>query len=250
MANEPSKSTGGVTQEKRKSTEPKNVYLVPFPKVVFLYPTFIVAIITGIVMSMHPDGGSRPDPTNHVIAGMSLFFLVVLAANLVVLGFDFPRATWLALLFFLVAAFFALWVLFTYYPQWAPNLTAILDTIRPVANPTFYFFFAGTLGLIYLGVMITVRFNYWEVRGNEVLHHRGMLSDLVRYPTERLKVEKEINDVFEYILLGAGDLILTPRDATRPIVLENVLGISKKEKLIARLLSTIDVNISTGDVHE
>ena len=71
------------------------------------------------------------------------------------------------------------------------------------------------------------------------------MSDLVRYPTERLKIEKEIGDVFEYMLLRSGNLILTPRDARRPIVLENVLGISGKEKKLAELLSTIDVKIDT-----
>jgi hypothetical protein len=53
--------------------------------------------------------------------------------------------------------------------------------------------------------------------------------------------------VFEYLLLRSGTLVLTPRDASRPIVLENVLGITKKEKELARLLSTIDVKIDTGD---
>lgn len=250
MANESSKPTGAATPEKRKSSEPRHIYLVPFPKVVFLYPTFIVAIIAGIVMSILPNGGSQPDPKDHVIAGMSLLFLLILAANLVVLAFDFPRATWLAALFFGVAAFFGLWLLYRAYPEWFPSLFGILETIRPVANPTFYFFYAGTVGLIFLAVMISVRFNYWEVKGNELLHHRGMLSDLVRYPTERLKVEKEIPDVFEYILLHSGTLVLTPRDANRPIVLENILGINSKEKVLAKMLSTIDVKIDDGSNDE
>ena len=162
------------------------------------------------------------------------------------LGFDFPRATWLALFFFCVSVALALSLLFTFYPGLVPSLHKILATIQPTANSTFYFIFAGTLGLIFLTLMVSVRFNYWEIRGNELLHHRGLLADLVRYPTERLRVEKEIADVFEFMLLRSGNLILFPRDVERPIVLENVLGINKKEEALSAQLSTIDVKIDNG----
>ena len=224
--------------DKKKKKELDNVYLVPFPKVVFLYPSFILAIAAGIVTIIYP-------PNSSIVVGMSLGFLMVLALNLVVLAFDFPRTTSLTLFFAVFAFVVSLWLLFTWKPEWAPALANILATIKPVANSTFYFIFAGILGLIFVAVLISVRFNYWEVRGNELLHHKGLMSDLVRYPTERLKIEKEIGDVFEYMLLRSGNLILTPRDARRPIVLENVLGISGKEKKLAELLSTIDVKIDT-----
>jgi hypothetical protein len=235
-----------VVAPKRK-TEPKNVYLVPFPKVVFLYPSFIAALVAGVITALHPQGGSDPSHDSPTIVCATLVFLLILSANLVILGFDFPRATWLALFFFCVAVVLALCLLFTFRPELFPSLSQILRTVQPVANPVFYFIFAGALGLIFVAVMIAVRFNYWEVRGNELLHHRGLLSDLVRYPTERLKVEKEIADVFEYLLLRSGNLVLFPRDAERPIVLENVLSINRKEKALAAQLSTIDVKIDNGD---
>ncbi len=229
----------------KRRSEPKQVFLVPFPKVVFLYPSFLAALAAGVFSIIHHQMGGDPEGPSAV--AVSLTFLLILSANLVVLGFDFPRATWLAVFFFCVSVALALGLLFTFYPGLVPSLENVLSTIQPVANSTFYFIFAGTLGLIFAAVMITVRFNYWEVRGNELLHHRGILADLVRYPTERLKVEKEIADVFEYLLLRSGNLILFPRDADRPIVLENVLGINKKEKALASQLSTIDVKIDNGD---
>jgi len=239
----------GVAQKltvKRKG-ESKSVFLVPFPKVVFLYPSFIAALVAGTITAIHPQGGADPSHDSPTIVFVSLAFLTILSANLVILGFDFPRATWLALFFFCVAVVLGVWLLFTFQPQLVPSLQAILGTVQPVANPVFYFIFAGALGLLFVAVMIAVRFNYWEVRSNELLHHCGLLSDLVRYPTERLKVEKEINDVFEYLLLRSGKLVLFPRDMDRPIVLENVLGINKKEKALAAQLSTIDVKIDSGE---
>ena len=230
----------------RKSKEPHNVYLVPFPKVVFLYPSFLMALVAGAVTLFNLDGG-KVNPENTASTMVGLAFLLILASNLVVLGFDFPRATWLTLFFFIVAIVLGLWLVFMQKPEWAGVFSDIVTAVKPVANPTFYFFFASVLGLIYIAVMISVRFNYWEVRGNELLHHRGILSDLVRYPTERLRIEKEIADVFEFMLLGSGNLVLTPRDSPRPIVLENVLMINKKEKALSSLLSTIDVKIDVGD---
>jgi hypothetical protein len=231
----------------KRRSEPKNVYLVPFPKVVFLYPSFLAALTAGVFLVVYRQFFAGDDTGGPVAAAVSLTFLLVLSANLVVLGFDFPRATWLAVFFFCVSLALGLVLLFTFYPGLVPSIDKILATVQPTANSTFYFIFAGTLGVIFLAVMVAVRFNYWEVRGNELLHHRGLLSDLVRYPTERLKVEKEIADVFEYLLLRSGNLVLFPRDTDRPIVLENVLSINKKEKALAAQLSTIDVKIDNGD---
>jgi hypothetical protein len=239
------KSQEASAKAKRKNAEMDRIILVSWPKVVFLYPSFLAAIVAGVVSAW--KDGSTVGPESTAVVAVSLFFLIVLASNLIILAFDFPRGTSLTVFFAAMSGVLVFWLLYTFYPGWFPSFVAVLESIKPVANPTFYFFYVSVLGLIYLGVFLTRPFDYWEVRGNELLHHRGILSDLVRYPTERLKVEKEISDVFEYILLRSGTLILTPRDAHRPIVLENVLSITKKEKELARLLSTIDVKIDSSD---
>ena len=84
------------------------------------------------------------------------------------------------------------------------------------------------MGLIFVGVAITVRFDYWEVRPNELLHHHGVLSDLERFSAPNLRIDKEINDIFEYMLLRSGRLILHPSQERRAIVLENVFFINQK----------------------
>jgi hypothetical protein len=97
----------------------------------------------------------------------------------------------------------------------------------------------------YVVVMISVRFDYWEVRPNELLHHHGLLSDLKRYAAPNLRVDKEINDVFEYLLLGSGRLILQPSSERRAIILENVPFISQKEKDITAMLGALQVQVRT-----
>ncbi|QDT54066.1 hypothetical protein Pan44_20930 [Caulifigura coniformis] len=211
------------------------VILVPLPKIVFLWPTLVVAILAGIYMSFkHEPGAEGP-----VIAAVA--FLSMLALNLIVLSFDFPRTTSLTVFFIIVAVFLGGALMVVYYPTVLPWLSTQLLKIRPVANATFYFVFSTMMALIYLGVAITVRFDYWEVRGNELLHHHGFLSDLERFPAPALKIDKEIKDVFEYILLGSGRLILHPSNEPRAIVLENIAWITRKEKAITNLLGTLQV---------
>lgn len=218
----------------------ERVILVPLPKIVFLWPTLVVSLLAGIYMCFkHPEGSEGP-----VIAAVA--FLSMLAMNLIVLSFDFPRTTSLTVFFVAVALFLGGALLVVYQPTLLPWVNAQLLKIRPLANATFYFVFFAMISLIYIGVAITVRFDYWEVRGNELLHHHGFLSDLERFPAPALKIDKEIRDVFEYLLLGSGRLILHPSNEPRAIVLENIAWITKKEKAITRLLGTLQVRVRTA----
>jgi hypothetical protein len=232
----------------RPSSHPieDRVILVPLPKIVFLWPTLVVALLAGIYMSFSHEKGAE----GRVIAAVA--FLSTLAMNLIVLSFDFPRTTSLTVFFIIVALFLGGALLVVYYPTVLPWLSAQLVKIKPEANATFYFVFSIMMLLIYLGVAITVRFDYWEVRGNELLHHHGFLSDLERFPAPALKIDKEIKDIFEYLLLGSGRLILHPSNEPRAIVLENIAWITRKEKAITNLLGTLQVRVrqtrDAGDV--
>jgi hypothetical protein len=174
---------------------------------------------------------------------VSLVFMGIFCANLVVLSFDFPRTTSLTIFFVGVAAFFGLWLFSTTNPNFLPFLGDMLKNLRPYANANFYGILATALVLIFIAVAITVQFDYWEVRPNELLHHHGVLSDLKRYSAPNLRIDKEINDLFEYLLLRAGRLILHPSNERRAIVLENVFFINKKEQQITRMLGALQVQV-------
>lgn len=215
---------------------PEQIFLVSYPKIVFLYPTLIAALVMGIYMAVTKDDNAlRPS--------LSLLFLTILGVNLVVLAFDFPRGTSLTLFFFCIAVAIGLYTLFKFNPDLLPRVTYIVKSLKPTANAAFYFIFAGILGLIFAAVAVSVRFDYWEVRPNELLHHHGLLSDLGRYSAPNLRIDKEINDVFEYLLLGSGRLILHPSNERRAIVLDNVFFITTKEKQITKMLGALQVQI-------
>jgi len=222
---------------------PSSIYLISYPKIVFLYPTLIVSIVAAIFMTIAGESAYIGGDREHMAEVMALIFLVVFGLNFTVLAFDFPRTTSLTLFFLGVAVFMGIWMLLRFNPDIVPALTNFLKSLRPWANSQMYWMFSGILGLIFVGVAISVRFDYWEVRGNELLHHHGFLSDLERFSAPNLKIDKEISDIFEYILLRSGRLVLHPRNEPRAIVLDNVPFISRKEKQITRMLGALQVQV-------
>jgi hypothetical protein len=178
---------------------------------------------------------------------VSLAFLVVLGLNLVVISFDFPRTTSLTIFFAVFSLVTALVLLFTFYPDWWPRFHHLITSLNPVANSTFYFLLAGILAALYLAVLINVQFDYWEVRHNELLHHHGVWSNLERFAAPNLRIDKEISDVFEYLLLRSGRLVLHPSNERRAIVLDNVFFINRKEQELTRMLGALQVQFRGDD---
>ncbi|HSG69774.1 MAG TPA: hypothetical protein VLA12_05135 [Planctomycetaceae bacterium] len=225
---------------KKKDELPKQIFLVSYPKIVYLYPVWIMSLIAGIYMLV--AGNERRDDTET----LALVFLGILALNMIVLAFDFPRTTSLTLFFFCVAVGVVLWALFRFNPTFLPAVTNVLKGLRPFCNSTFYFCFFTMMTLIYIGVLISVQFDYWEVRPNELLHHHGFLSDMDRFSAPHMRIEKEISDVFEYFLLRGGRLILHA-SKDRPIVLDNVFFINTKEDKITRMLGALQVQVRNDE---
>jgi hypothetical protein len=228
----------------KKHNAPESVILVSYPKIIFLYPTLILAFVTAIVLTLaeHPL-----DAQNGTVVFLNTLFLGVFAINMVVLAFDFPRTTSLTLFFFFAAAVLGLVLLFTLKPDLLPFVTQLFAKFRPLANATFYWSFTVILGIIFAFSFITLSFDYWEVRPNELLHHHGFLSNLERFSAPHLRIDKEINDLFEYMLLHSGRLILQPSNERRAIILDNVPFIKFKEQQITMLLSALKVDIREDD---
>ena len=58
-----------------------------------------------------------------------------------------------------------------------------------------------------------------------------------------MRVRKEITDVFEYLLLGSGRLIIYPSGREQAIVLDNVPRINNVERLVEEMLDSVRVTI-------
>jgi len=221
---------------------PASIFLVSYPKIVFLYPTVLAAIFGAIFMLAN---GNDPQAAYACIPGR--IFLAVMTINLVVIAFDFPRTTSLTWFFAIVALAVGLWTIFRLDPGLLPTITKPLHRVQPSANASFYVLYILMMLFLFVCVLISRRFDYWEVRGNELLHHHGFLSDMERFSAPNLRIDKEINDVFEYLLLRSGRLILHPNQERRAIVLDNVFFINQKEVLITKMLGALQVRVRTDN---
>ncbi len=257
----------------------KGVRIFTYPKIIFIFPTLIMSLICWIGMytvhkssvdfnyhRAHPELSKaegkkdaatkpaanantepaliQPDPAafDRRENVLGLLFLLVLFLNLMILAFDFPR---FAILAFVLGGsailFFFLWLGFSFLVP----LKHLVESVYIVANAEFYLLFALALLAIYGFVYVTRWLDYWEILPNEILHHHGPLSDLERYPTMNLKFDKEIPDVFEHMMFGAGRLVLHVSNEHKALVLDTVLNVSRKEEALKKLMSRMEVRVTT-----
>jgi hypothetical protein len=216
--------------------EPVDRVLVrSYPKTVFLYPTALAALLCGIMTAV---GAGEP---RH----LGFIFLTVLFFNLVVISFEFTRHISVALVLGIFVIVLA-GMLLNERLHIVEFLRALYSRIDWQANRGFYFAVVGIYVFLMIGVLIDTRMDYWEVRGNEILHHHGFLGDVERFPAPQIKFKKEITDVFEYFLLASGRLVIHPSPSDRPVVLENVPRINRIEDEIEDMLDSMRVRIETG----
>ena len=233
-------------QHKRPAGKTSTSVLIrPWPKVVFLYPTFVCATIFWIIALARGDGG----PERLGVDTLGNVFMVVLFLNLLVFSFDFSRIKSITLVIGGVAVVLAVGWAGTRWPvlEWLHDAIGRVDMRM---NAQFYGFFSGFLAFVFLLVLINTRFNYYEINHREILHHHGYLGDITRHPTSGLRFNKEIYDMFEYLLLRSGRLIFYPSTVREALVIDNVINVNKVENRIKHLLSVVAVRMSEEEHHE
>lgn len=215
------------------SRPPESVIIRPWPKIVFLYPSFFAATIFFLLSWLGLVG-----PT---VLGNT--FMGILFLNLLVFSFDFSRIKSITIVIGIIAAvLLVLWI----DNKW--DLTSFLGkvcaSIDIQMNTAFYGFLSAGLGFLLVLVFVNSRFNYYEVNAREILHHHGYLGDIQRWSTEGLEMNKEIYDVVEYMLLRSGRLIFQPATSKKAIVLDNVAKVNHIEQQVNDLLSVVAVRLN------
>jgi hypothetical protein len=177
---------------------------------------------------------------------LGILFLSILGFNLLVMALDFPRFELVGvILLVLFGLFFVLWLGAFFRLDLMRPIHAVFESVYCFANAGFYLVYFLMVAFLLFLVYITRWLDYWEVMPNEILHHHGPLSDLERFPTMNLKFDKEIPDVLEYALLGAGRLVLHVPNVEKALVLDNVLFINSKEIALKSLMSRLEVRITS-----
>jgi hypothetical protein len=263
----------------------QSMKIFTYPKIIFIIPTLIASLICGIGMTIISDRTVDPTkgmattakeatqkgqttttvktPGNTTTTTkttetkperirrfsspqniLGVIFLAVFALNLLIIAIDFPRFTILLLILGVFGfGFFFLWL--NVYYNLVPPLVNALEAIYVVANAGFYFMLSFIMTTILAIVWVTRYLDYWEILPNEILHNHGPFSDLERYPTMNLKFDKEIPDILEYMILRSGRLVLHVGNERKSIVLDNVLWIDRKEDRLKKLMSRLEVRITS-----
>jgi hypothetical protein len=218
---------------------PESVIIRPWPKVVFLYPTFVIASIFFLLSWLGIGKGE-----GHVgSTALGNTFMFVLLMNLLVFSFDFSRIKSITIVIALIAILLAvLWI--DTKTDFTGYLGRVFGSIDIQINTAFYGFLAAGMGSLLLLVWINSRFNYYEVNAREILHHHGYLGDIQRWSTEGLEMNKEIYDVVEYMLMRSGRLILQPATSRKAIVIDNVSKVNAIEQQVNDLLSVVAVRLN------
>ena len=191
-----------------------------------------------------PFGAANPTRFRRPENVLGLLFLTVFFFNLLILAIDFPRFTIFALILLATTIlFFLLWL--GMFVRILEPLERLFQRVYVEANTQFYFVVMILLIAIYAVILMSRWLDYWEILPNEILHHHGPLSDLERFPTLNLKFDKEIPDVFEHFMFGAGRLILHVPNEHRAIILDTVLHVSHKEEALKKLMSRLEVRVSS-----
>lgn len=268
MASDP-KSNPAAPAALGPRTDVKGIRVFTYPKVIFMFPTLIVALICGVGMKVIGDDSTArrqaaaevkvqageapataPAPAHDRFkAPENLFgvlFLGVFAFNLLIMAIDFPRFTIIAVgLLIGFVVFFILWIGAAFDVELMHAVRKVMASIYVHANAEFYFLVAFIMSVV-LGIVYVTRYlDYWQILPNEILHHHGPMSDLERFPTMNLKFDKEIPDVLEFAFLGAGRLVLHVTEERKAIVLDNVLFINSVEMALKNLMSRMEVRVTT-----
>ena len=219
---------------------PEQITLRAWPKMLFLWPSGLFSLVTGVVTYLAPENIGRNE-------FWGTLFLIVLALNLFIITFEFPRSTSLILVLACVAITWILVELNRRYNIIVP-LSNFIESLRLTATPDFYFTIFFIYAVLLIGMLISTRFNYWEISSNELLHHKGLMQDVERFSTDGLQYSKEITDFFEYLIGGSGRLILRSPSIERSITLDNVLGINRIAENLDLMLEYRRVAVNTAPV--
>ncbi len=222
-----------------KSSTSTVLVIRSWPKLIFMWPTAAISLLMGLFMMMMPDWANV----------WGAVYLITFALNLVVITFDFPRSTSLTIFVAIVTVVLGMILLNQKFAIIAP-LQGWLASLEVGATRDFYFIITTIMLLLFAGMVIVTRFDYWELTSNELIHHTGLLGDVERFSTAGLKLNTEIHDVFEYLLAGAGRIIMNIPGNPRPVVLDNVLRISYLLQQSKEILSRRVVQVSSSETPE
>jgi len=187
----------------------KSIDVRDYSKVILFYPLFFYSLIAFLIMHFSITGVTTE--TYIRIGGIvGIIWIVIFTFNLFVVAFNFPTAKFFILFLVIIVAGLVVAIL---YVARIINLSGaaswLAELLDVFMNSKFFAIMTGCLGIMLLLVIISARFNVIHIEQNEVFIRRLMTGQEKRYPTSSMRYVKEIDDVFEYLAIGAGRMTFT-----------------------------------------
>lgn len=204
------------------------IVLRDYSKIVFMYPTLIMSIIAWAISLSFGES----------MLWLQTLWTAVFFANILIIAFDFA-ANKLLVLFLILGILGGLFWYFLYTPF---NVYLGQKGITLGYTIHFYILMSIMLGFLILVAFLSTLFDYYVIERNELYHRIGIFTRAERYAISNVSFDKDIPDIFEYFLFGAGQLTFYPEGGRRLVRLNTVLRINHKEEKINDLLSKISVD--------
>jgi hypothetical protein len=202
-----------------------------YPKVIFFYPLALTSLVLWLIQLF-----AFPAAPN---AFLGYFWIAVFFINLFVIAFDFSSTKFFVLVLIIVVAI--LIVVFLWISGRLTIEVSAVEAFNFGLTWQFYLVMTIVFAFILLFVFINTRFNYWKIERNEMYHKSGIFATAERFPVGSLRIKKAIPDVFEFLFLRAGSLVLMPGKREEVIQLPTVLNINKRIEELDHLLSHVSV---------
>lgn len=225
---------------KTGASAPDRIVIHPFPKIVLMWPVMVMSLVFFFL------GGGVSEEAFVNKSALGVAWVVVFFFNMLVQTFDFGRNNFIATVASLALVFVGLWVwdLQTEAEIYG-SIFKFFDTYELDMHPNFYAMMSAMFAILFVMAFATTRFNYWVLSPNQLTHKHGILGDERHYATINMAVEKEIPDVFEFLLFGSGRLIFKPgvgADAHKSLVVDNVFRVNHVEKKVREFMRFIKVD--------
>lgn len=219
---------------------PDRIVIHPFPKIVLMWPVMLLSLVFFFL------GGGVSEEALVSKSALGVAWVVVFFFNMLVQTFDFGRNNFVATIASLALLFVGLWVwdLQTETEVYG-SIFRFFQTYQLDMHPNFYAMMATIFAVLFLLAFCTTRFNYWVLSPNQLTHKHGILGDERQYATINMAVEKEIPDVFEFLLFGSGRLIFKPgvgAEAHKSLVVDNVFRVNHVEAKVREFMRFIKVD--------
>jgi hypothetical protein len=158
-----------------------------------------------------------------------IFLLVIVMTNLAVRGIASMTV---------IVTLIAITIFFAWMDWWDPILRA-LGSLAIYMNLGFYLFFSTALFTLWaVTLLVFDRFEYWEFRPGQVVHHALFGDGEQTYDTHGMSVAKLRDDLFRHWILGlgSGDMHISTTGARKAeFVIPNVLFVGTKLERIQHL---------------